>query len=461
MRDVATPDYLLYDFMNYPPLGLLAIAAGVDPRHTLTVLDSTTRNMSIDDVVRYIINYNPDLLGISVVTRRLYSMATVARAVKEAIPDIRIVVGGPHVNAFPAETMKLGVADFALQGFCERSFPELVEVLSAQDNRALEKIPGLIYTQAGETISTLPAETPLNLDDLPFPDRTLINLNDYFSAADRQKMTTTYTSRGCPFKCIFCDVGEKTFRYRSPSKIVDEFENIAAMGINEIHIFDDTFNVNRQRVIDICAEILARGLKIQWTARVRVVPFDREMISIMKKSGCMRLNVGVEAFDDTILKYIKKNTTLEQIRHFFSLCQEFKIDTLAFFIVGFPGETAEYRNSLYENLIKLKATYLYLNILYPTAKSELYDEMLRNGLYEKDYWHDFITSPVKDFELPLCRSSELQHELVTLVDDIHRHFYLSPQFIVKDLRRTATLKMLSRKIKMAVKMFFRGWLEKN
>lgn len=452
VRDVATPDYLLYDFMNYPPLGLLAIAAGVDPRHELTVLDTMTRNMDIGETVRYIQMQKPDLLGISVVTRRLFSMCAIARAVRESMPDIRIVAGGPHLDAFPVETMNLGVVHYALQGFCERSFPELVESLASGDAGKQEKIPGLLYMRGGQVAMTGAPETPVDLDALPLPNRTLINLDDYFSAADRMKMTTVYTSRGCPFRCVFCDVGDKTFRYRSPARIVDEFESIAAMGIREIHIFDDTFNVDRQRVIDMCAEILRRGLKISWSARVRVAPFDREMAGIMKKAGCARLNVGVEAFDDNILEKIKKNTTVEQIHHFFSLCHEFNIDTLAYFIVGFPDETREYRSTLFNKLKSLNATYLYLNVLYPSANSELYNDLLKSGLFDKDYWKDFITHPVRDFELPLCRDAALQQELVTLVDDIHRRFYLSPRFIVSDLMRTTTVKMLLRKVRLAVKM---------
>jgi radical SAM superfamily enzyme YgiQ (UPF0313 family) len=328
----------------------------------------------------------------------------------------------------------------------------LVESLASGDAGMMGKIPGLLYMRGGEVAMTEPPEAPVDLDALPLPNRTLINLDDYFSAADRMKMTTVYTSRGCPFRCVFCDVGDKTFRYRSPVRIVDEFESIAAMGIREIHIFDDTFNIDRQRVIDMCTEILRRGLKINWSARVRVAPFDREMAGIMKKAGCARLNVGVEAFDDHILEKIRKNTTVEQIRHFFSLCHEFNIDTLAYFIVGFPEETREYRSSLFAKLKELKATYIYINVLYPSANSELYKESLQSGIFAKDYWKEFITHPVRDFELPLCRDAALHKELVALADELHRRFYLSPRFIASDIMRTTTLKMLLRKVRLAVKM---------
>ena len=455
VRDVATPDYLLYDFMNYPPLGLLAIAAGVDRRHSLEVVDVVARGLSIEGIVKIVCEGHPDLLGISVVTRRAFALCEITRRVKSSLPGVKIVVGGPHVSAFPTETMYAARPDFVLPGYGEMTFPALVEALDRGGEGLIGTVPGLHYWKGDGVVSNPPAAVPLNIDDLPIPDRSFIRLGDYFSAADKERMTTMYTSRGCPFRCIFCDVGEKTFRYRSPSKIVDEFEYIGSLGIKEIHIFDDTFNVDRGRVIDVCREILRRKVKVRWSARARVMPFDREMAALAKEAGCRRLHVGVEAFDDGILKAIRKNITLEQIYSFFGICNEFGIDTLAYFIVGFPQETEEYRRTLYARLRSLKATYLYLNILYPTAKSLLYEEMLKNGVYRKDYWGEFIRRPVRDFELPLCRPPELQQELIRLVDDVHRNFYLSPRFIMNDLRRNMNMRMFLKKAKIAIKLLSR------
>lgn len=454
VRDVATPDYLLYDFMNYPPLGLLAIAANVDRRHTVEIIDAPTYGMDIDDVVNSIVAKRPDVVGLSVVTRRLYPFYEISKRIKECLPDTFMIAGGPHINVYPKETLRLRTVDAVLSGYGEKSFPLLINSLLQRKEIPYlwQTVPGLFFYTGEEIKENPPFDVPENIDDLPFPNRKLIRLEDYYSAADRMSMTTMYTSRGCPFRCTFCDVGEKTFRYRSHRRIVDEFEHIASLGIKEIHIFDDTFNVSRERIIDMCKEIIKRDVKISWSARMRVVPFDREMAVLMKQAGCRRLHVGVEAFDDNILHLINKNITTQQIVEFFTLCNELSIDTLAYLIVGFSEETPEYRDALYKQLKKLKATYIYINILYPTAKSFLYSEMLKDGVYQKDFWQEFVAHPTRDFELPICRTEDLQKELINLVDTIHRRFYLSPRFIINDLKRDMNLKMLGLKVKIALKL---------
>lgn len=453
--DSTTPDYLLYDFMHYPPLGLLSIAANVDARHSMKILDTLTNNYSIEDTVKYIVDFKPDLLGISVVTKRLYPMYAISKKIKELLPKTIIIAGGPHINYFPMETMEIGTLDYALPGFGEETFPQFVEIIDKNENidSFIGSIPGLYYKVNGSIKVNPPDDKPTVLDRFPFPRRELIDLEDYFTAADKVKMTTVYSSRGCPFHCIFCDVQEKKYHYRSAERLVDEFESIAALGIKEIHIFDDTFNFKRQRVIDMCNEIIRRGLKISWSARARVHPIDKEMLELMKAAGCCRLHVGVEALDDNILINIKKQITLEQIYNFFELCNEYKIDTLAYFIIGFPEETEEYRKALFKRISLLKATYVYINILFPTPKSEYYKNLIRDGVYEKDHWAEFVKKPVENFDIPLCRTPELQAELTVLADTIHKKFYLSPRFILNDLKRNTSFKMLWLKAKIAVRLF--------
>ncbi|MBU2534897.1 MAG: B12-binding domain-containing radical SAM protein [Chloroflexi bacterium] len=462
-KEYTTPDYIK-SFERYPPLGLMAIAADVDSMHTIKILDVSVPALSVEETIEYIREYHPDVLGISVTSRLLYAMNVITHRVKDVLPDTKIVVGGAHVTYFPRETMELGAIDYALPGFGEKTFPLLIEAIAAGEKpEALAIIPNLYYRAAGKQIKSNPYdEPPIVLDPIPFPNRRLINLDDYYSVISKGRMTTLYTSRGCPFHCIFCDIQDKKFRYRTAKCVVDEFEEIANLGIKELLILDDTFNANRKRVIDICNEIIRRGLKISWGARARLYPFDEEIISLLKKAGCNRLHVGVESLDRDILRYMRKGITPEHISQFFRLCKEYDMETLAYFILGFPNETREYRAGLMKELDKLNINFLFFNVLYPLAKTQYYQELLDGGIYKRDYWADFNRNPTKYFELPLPRSPELQQELLETADRLTSGFYLRPKFIWQEFKRSfRSPRALWEAAKVAVSLFRLRWLRRS
>ena len=160
-------NYIISDFAHYPPLGLLAIATGIDPKHTVKVLDSVTKKMSIDEVMEQIKDFNPDLLGLSVVSRRLFPTYEVFRRTKEILPNTTIIAGGPHINDFPIETMEGAEIDFAISGYAETSFPQFVEALEQGESSLeyFEKVPGLCYRVGDEIRHNPEEEVPLVLDD--------------------------------------------------------------------------------------------------------------------------------------------------------------------------------------------------------------------------------------------------------------------------------------------------------
>ena len=452
--DYTTSDYLLTDFSKYPPLGLMAIATGIDRRrHEVKLHDANIKGLSLEETVAYIEKESPDVLGLSVVTRRLYAMNEIARRVRERRPGTRIVAGGPHINYWPKETMALGTVDYCLPGFAEHTFPRLVEALNAGESpNLLTEVAELHYRDArGEIRGNPPERVPAKtLDHLPFPDRTLVNLDDYYTAVDMARMTTAYSSRGCPFRCIFCDVQEKAYLYRTAPNLTDEFDMLRGLGIKEIHIFDDVFNIRRQRVIDICDEIMRRGIDVRWSIRARVNPWDREMLIRLKAAGCGRIHVGVESLDPDTLTYMNKKQSYEEIVDFFKTCNEIGMETLAYFIIGFPTESRRYRERLYDEVMKINPTYAFFNILFPLAKTQYYQSLLDDGTYEKDHWAEYLKNPAAHFEIPLPRSPAEQKELEDLADRFHRKFCYRLSFLFKEFTRSLRYpRMLLLKIRLA------------
>ncbi len=165
--------------------------------------------------------------------------------------------------------------------------------------------------------------------------------------------------------------------------------------------------------------------------------------------------MGVESLDPAILKYMGKAQTLEQIHEFFRLCREFDLETLSYYIVGFPGETKEYRDSLLDEVKKLGSTYIYFNILYPLPRTTYYQSLLDDGTFDRDYWAEFMRKPTKDFVLPLPRSKEQQEEFERLVDSFHRAFFLSPQFVLREFRRSMFKPKLFTLIKIGILMLYK------
>jgi len=404
-RDYTTPSFYGSKPVRYMPLGILAVATSVSDRHKVEVLDAASFDLSIDDSVNRIKAIKPDVLGISVVTSKAYPMAEILRSVEEPIK----VVGGPHVTHYAEETIALG-ADAVFKHDADRNFNKWLD----------EGCKSGIYEDHIK-----------DYDSLSIPKRGFLNIEDYAikeGEADKTLFKTAgarlsmCSSRGCPFRCVFCDVQEKIFRDHSPVHVVDEMEYLLYIGGTSVHILDDCFNVKRKRVLDICAEIKRRKLKFNWSVRGRV-NFDDEVARAYVETGCNRIHVGVENLDPDILEWMNKKTDVDTIQNFFELCNKYGIETVAYFILGSPMETREYREKLPEMIRKLGVIYPYFNILYPASHTKYYETLLEDGIYERDYWQDFAEKPTTDFEIPLPRTPELQAELYQTVRKYIEMFY--------------------------------------
>ena len=156
-----------------------------------------------------------------------------------------------------------------------------------------------------------------------------------------------------------------------------------------------------------------------------------------------------------LMKYIKKGISIPQMENFFKISRKYKIETMTYLIIGFPGETKEYRKELYKKAMKLKPTYIFFNVLSPLPKTAYYKESLERGDLKNDFWAEFVKNPKPDFEIPFPRTEELQKELIALSDYYSRKFYLNPVFIAKEFWRSLLYpKILVFKIKGGLAMIY-------
>lgn len=266
--------------------------------------------------------------------------------IKEARPDVKVVLGGPHPTLFPESTAKDELVDFAVRGEGEETMLELVKTLERKETD-FSDIKGICYKQDDSIISTPPREF-LDLDSLPFVDWNLMSSVALESMASG--IARVQTSRGCPFRCAFCInavTNNRKMRYRSPTKVVDEIEHLVkSFGVKRIGIRDEIFLVNRDQVREIAEEIIRRGVKITWIANphirlLRETWIDDEFLGLLVQSGCNKLQGGGESGSQRILDMLHKMTTPDDILNFVKRARRHGITPLVSFLTGVPGETKE------------------------------------------------------------------------------------------------------------------------
>jgi len=436
-----------------PPLGLLYLAAYLQEysRHQVEILDCQVEELNYKQIESHIREKDPNIIGLTTMTFTLIDVLNIAKIAKKINPEIKIILGGPHVDIYPEETINQPYIDYLVLGEGEAPLKNLLDNINSIDD--LHQVKSVVFKDDHRIINTGRAELNQDLDSLPFPARHLTYYKKYSSVLSKiTPVTTMFTSRGCPYNCLFCDRPHlgKIFRARSAKNVVDEMEECLKMGIKEILIYDDTFTVDRQRVVDICSEIQKRKLNINWDVRARVDTIDRESLKMMKSSGCQRIHYGVEAGTQKILNILRKGITLEQIEKAFKLSREIGLETLAYFMIGSPTETKKDILETIRFAKKLKPDFAHITITTPFPATDLYRMGLEQKIWPNDYWQKFAENPMTDFVPPVWEKILSKEELVLLNKKAYRSFYFSPNYIFKKIIQLKSWKEFKNKAKAAL-----------
>ncbi|MBU1164125.1 B12-binding domain-containing radical SAM protein [Patescibacteria group bacterium] len=432
--DPSLPAVLLEEEDPMPPLGLMYLASYLEKNssHDVKILDCQIEKLSLEQMVQRVEEQKPDAVGITTMTFTLIDVINAINAIKKNNDDIKIILGGPHVHIYPEETAKLPGVDFVVIGEGELPLKGLLENFNDKDK--LKNIKGLFFLENEQIVRTGLQDLIQNLDDLPFPARHLLPYKKYGSAIGKRfPVTTMFTSRGCPYKCLFCDRPHlgKSFRARSAKNVVDEMQVCTEIGIKEIFIYDDTFGADRQRVLDICSDLIKRKLDLTWDIRTRVNTVDKEVLKALKEAGCQRIHFGVEAGTQRILNVLRKGITIEMAKKAFKLTREVGIQTLGYFMIGSPTETKEDIEKTIKLAKTLKPEFAHFTITTPYPATDLYRMGLESGVLPNDYWQEFAKNPTKDFKPLIWEENLKKDELVSLLKKAYRTFYYRPLYILK------------------------------
>ncbi len=452
------PSFVEEERGTYPPIGLLYIAAYLKkygPKNLqLKVIDTVLENMDYSDIANLIAKENPDIVSTQILTFTLIDSLKIVQLVKKINPQIITVVGGRHCDIYPTETIRFKFIDYLIQGEGEITFLELVKNLNRPEN--LQNLAGLTFKTKNGIINN-PPRLIENLDQLPFPARELTPYKKYrFLLAKNSVFTTLITSRGCPYSCTFCDEGRKKFRALSARRIVDEIlECKNNFGIDTFFIFDSTFTINRQRVLDFCDELIKRKLNIIFDIRSRVNLIDEEMLKKLKQAGCVRIQYGVESGNDKVLKKINKLITAEQTKKVIKITHKYNFEILCDFMFGLPGEREEEIMDTINLSIELPIDYAHYAITTPYPNTALYFQGIKKGMFN-DYWREFSLHPHLNFEPPVWEENFTRDELINYLAIAYRKFYRRPQYLWQQIWKIKTPGEFLRKAKAGLKVLIRN-----
>tara|TARA_Y100000310_G_C20700067_1_gene828941 strand:+ start:2341 stop:3777 length:1437 start_codon:yes stop_codon:yes gene_type:complete len=442
----------------YPPLGLLYIASALEEEHDVSVLDLNAAGTGKEGLIRFLRKENPEVVGMSTTSFTFHHSLRVATLIKEFNKNIKIILGGPHTNYYPSETLSHEEFDILIRGEGEVTVVELARELEKKGN--LREVEGISYKDENEKVVHNPNRKLIeNLDEIKFPAKHLINNRDYYTiVAKGFPFTTMLTSRGCPYNCLMCDqpFGSK-FRMRSAGNVVDEIEQcMDKFNIKEFFMYDDTFTLSKKRTLEICKEIKDRKLDIIWDIRARVDTLDEESIRALAGAGCGRAYYGVEAGDEKILKILRKNITIEQAKKIVGLSKKYGMDTFCYYMIGSPEETEATIKKTIEASKYIDSDYAVFQLTTPHPHTDLYDLAFKKGLMKEDYWAKYTLAKKEPTELcPIFETEELTREkLEKLTVQATKEFYLRPSYILKRLLKLKNLKEFKNHVNGAIGTIF-------
>ena len=339
--------------------------------------------------------FSPDIVGITVWTSFAASAFRVAQICKEYKINLPVIMGGPHITIKADEVLKICTdVDFLIKGEGENTFSILLNLLDksirlndneiSDPDNLLRMIKGISYRKNGEVIHQPLEEFVDDLDTIPFPARDLLVNHALYDSED---MGLLMTSRGCPYSCTYCatSIWGKKVRNRSVYNVIQEIKQITeTYGTKQFAFKDDSFTINRHRVIELCNRIKQEKIKINWDCNTRVDCIDEELLDNMKEAGCNGIKVGIETGSERIMRLINKNTTLEECMNAAKLLKKAGIHWTGYFMIGLPTETKDDMQKTLEFMRKLEPDFASISVYEPFPGTAMFDLGIEKGLAKKE-----------------------------------------------------------------------------
>jgi len=360
------------------PLGVYYVAAVLkDSSYDVEILNWHDINATPEKIKEILGEKKPDVIGFSILHGNRWGGLEIARIAKQIDPRVTIVFGGVGATFLWEHFLThFSDLDFVVIGEGEHTFLNLVRHLESGRLEAIESLDGLAFRKDGRAVRTADAPPIAPLDDLPDPAR-------YFTF---RHLSLT---RGCAGNCNFC--GSPRFwgrhvRFHSADYFVEQIQRLYQKGTRFFYFSDDTFTVNKKRVIEICKKIIEKELDITWNAISRVDHVNEEILFWMRKAGCVQISYGVESGSEKIRNFLQKKITTETILNAFTLTQRYGIMARAYFIYGCPQESWQTIQETIDLIGRIKplSTVFYILDIFPGTR--LYEDFKKRQQHTEDIW---------------------------------------------------------------------------
>jgi len=404
-------------FLNYywPPIHYQYLKSIISDSK---IIDSPALGFDKKGTLKILISENPSFLVINTGTFLFEHDINFIKEIKTKL-DVKIILYGQHPTQCPRESLKHECVDFLIKGEPE---PVLYDIICNKNNKSyLKRLKGVCFdNHISPVISVVD-----DLDKLPIPSRNIFSEERYSNPlAVSHPFTSILASRGCDYKCSFCTVPLISGKYRSRtvSNVIDELRLLRNQGFKELFFRDENFLYDSKFIKKLCKAIVKEKLNFTWMCNARVDSINEEVISLMKRSGCHLIKLGVETNSQDILNEYDKNVTIEQTKKAFRICNNYDIDTLSHFIIGLNKESHDSIIKLVDFANSLDATYASFDSLirYPNQKIKI-----MNNEQELNYFHNLA----------------------------FRKFFLSSKTIFNNIINTKSMYQFKNKVKSTFKLW--------
>ena len=425
----------------YPPTGLCYIASFLTQKGIeVLVVDADMLQVKREKLLNLVAAEDPEVIGISSNVVTVKAAMDLARNIKAEFPGKTLVCGGPMPSSLPS--LFLETFDVVVVGEGELTMYEIVK------GKKLERIEGIVFKRGKKVFRTKRRKLISNLDSLPFPAWNLLipSLKHYRVRCRRKPVAPMITSRGCPYRCVYCNKSVFGYAYRSrtPQNLVKEIEWLLDnFGVKEIHILDDNFTLDLKRVEKFLDMVIEGRYDVSFTCQtgIRADRITERIIAKMKKAGFYRVGIGVESGDEEVLKLIGKDLKLEDVRKTVKMLKEFGIQTKSFFMLGLPGENLRKMKKTIDFALELNPLIATFAITTPFPHTKLYEYIKRHGKFLENV-DEGIDAGFFGRKVFYETRTVKKEDVIRCFSFAYKKFYLRPQKLLEILFSIRSLEEL-------------------